>query len=627
MSRAAGWFVAILAVLTACGHQRIEPKGTAFGNFTAVVRSGLEPQDTQDASATVLLIERRGLRAVDPVRARQMWFHPLRVTGHPAADGHTVVVPVRGHRLVALDRKTGTVRWSLSLPGEALTGLSVSGPHVVATVVGGRGVERSQVIALASADGHIRWSRRSAGRFGAPLVAGESVIVPVDDNAVALDLRRGQEIARVAAPGGAGSLDRVVAQRHAVVWAGDNRWIDLGTGVVAAQSLENSYAPTFRSVGGFDPGHDDGERLSWWIRLTHDGSAPREAVLMARRVLMAVRLDADARPVHAHWVHLGDEREAVALDVGHEVVTVVREDGSIVRVSMADGRVVDRLAGLEPVRGALFLDMARQPREAARYRRLPPEAVVAQLAHLLAEPDPRVLPAQRLAADLLWRDMDPDTRDVVVELSRGRLAADGTGTAGPLRSHAIDLVSRPWGQETERSLESIVSALAVEPSFLDDRSQPDLGALAHEAVRTGNPAVIPLLVRHLLHPATPAGDLAEIARALLELDRPEATEGLAEFVLRYRADPEVVQESSAMRWAVEALLARSATGAQDSTVALAGRALAVVAADPFTEAGLRAYIGARLPTDSQWAQDHGRPRSQQSASEDDDVLVLSDSGL
>jgi hypothetical protein len=296
---------------------------------------------------------------------------------------------------------------------------------------------------------------------------------------------------------------------------------------------------------------------------------------------------------------------------------------------MADGRVVDRLAGEQPVRGALLLDLSEEPREAVRYERLPTAVVHGQLARLLADPDPRVLPAQRLAADLLWRDEDPQTRDLVVELARGRVRTEGTEAAGNIRSHAVDLVAQAWGPGADRgsarSLATILSALAVEPSFLEDRVQEDLGALAHGAVRQGDPAVIPLLVRHLLHPGTAASDVAEIARALRALDRPEATEGLAEFVLRYHADPEVVHESDAMRSAVDALIARVEIGAGDASEALAARTLVELVDDPFTEAGLQAYIAARLPAH---ARDHQRHEPTSPAeSQDDDVLVLSESEL
>ncbi len=590
------WLVAMTVLLPACAGRLSRTDAEAHGNVSAVLASSkpaLERETRAKPHPTVVLVERSGVRAIDPNTRRELWFHPLRVLGHPAASRRTLVVPIRGNRVVAIDRATGFVRWSVRLPGEALTGLTVAEPFVVAAVTGDHGKRRSRLVGLSAHDGAVRWMRKSPGRFGVPAAQGRAVFVPLDRQVLAFRTATGRELARVDV---ARPLQAASFSGSNAIGGADNEWVDLGAARITPSRIEDPYAEAFRTVDGIDPGLDDGERLRWWVRIPRDASPPREAVLLSRRAIVAVRLGEGGRAIRTHWLYVSkDKREFVAMHVGRRHVTLVREDGAILRLATEDGQEVDAIKGGEPVRGALLLDLQPDDKP-VRLARPDEEWVVEDVRTLLSDGDPRLLPAQQLVSDVLWRDDQPEHREIVMALASGDLRRESTTAAETLRSHAVDLVARPWGESTGDSVDALLADLSVRTSFLRGEQPHALSSLARRAVKTGDRAVVPHLVAHLLHPATSAPDLAEVARALRDLGHPDAVEGVGTFVVRYHADPEVVYESGAMGHAVDYLLAVAGGPPEAALAAASARGtLDRVLMDPFTDPQLRDYIRVRLP--------------------------------
>jgi len=323
------------------------------------------------------------------------------------------------------------------------------------------------------------------------------------------------------------------------------------------------------------------------VRIGDVDATPRDAVLLARRAVIALRLDRDGRPARARWVHRETAGELVAMDVGRERVVLVREDGAIVQLDAATGRVVDRIAGGEAVRGALVLGTpngSRAPR---------PELSAAQdLLALLDDRDPRLLPAQKLAADLLWRDPDAVVRAHVRALAGGSIRGDTRADSVALRQHALGLVAEPWGREESGERELLLARLRARPSY-SAGAQTGVAEAARAAIGSGAPDVVAELGGWLLHPGTAASDLVEIVRALAEIDDPSAIETVATFVQRYHADTVVAYESTALVLAAEWLADHAAAGS--TAAALRAReVLAALVADPLCEAQLRATISRRL---------------------------------
>ena len=588
-----------LAVLGLSGCARTLPAhAEVHGNFLAAVDEGdparVRRHAPEAGGALVVLVERTRVVAIDPIHARVRWTLPVVVTGHPVASASTVYLPVRGQQLVAVDRKTGIERFHTQLPGEALTGLAVSEPWIVATMLDPAKHGPAQILGVSTDDGDVRWQRRAQARLGIPDVVGSVAVLPIGDQVTALRLDTGREVARLDV---AAARDRDVALERVThrggMWfvGSDTRWVRLGVPGSRgdAEQLSRAYAQAFRTVDGVDAGHGDDERLRLWLRMSNIDTTPRDAILLSRRAVVALRLDNEGLPIRARWVHVEEKGELVAMEVVDDRVVLVREDGAIVQLSDDDGRVVDRVAGDEPVRGALII--GAPPRPHGNLRRADDPDVLADLHALLLEPDPRLLPAQRLAADLLWRQDEPRVRASVRDLAHGRLRSDDAPETLVLRDHAIELTGTRWGSGSSADVEAVVAALRRRPGFGEDGSDGFADSI-RAALRTGRPSVVHELTALLLHPGTSAEDLVEIVDALAVLQDPSAVDGVATFLRRYHADESIVKESPVLFAATRLLLTQAEGDARESSEARA--VLRAVADDPLCEPHLRAFIATGL---------------------------------
>lgn len=571
--------------LGACGH-RLAEHAPDHGNVVAHAEETTDNARVHEQPLVVLIEEQR-VRAIDPKTARTVWSRSMQVTGHPVANATTIYFPVRDHRLVAVDRLKGTVRFTAELDGEALTGLAASPQWVVATVLGGSKGSRGQLVAMTAHDGHVRWRHESSASLGVPAIAGPVVVVPTNDQVAAFRLRGGREVARQTVHSDA-PLERVVLNGKAWLVGGGTTWHELGSGG-KIRSVDGIDAPIFPPVAGFDPGHDDGERLRVWLGWSREGAA-RDAIMLGRRAVIGFRFDGEGRPSHARWVHSERDRELVAMQVLGDDVYLVAEDGAIVVLHADTGEVRDRIRGGDAVRGALVLGPAQRRPSTGREA-----GAEADLAALLADPDPRMLPAQRLAADLLWRSDDADVRGAVLALAAGRTRPETTEAADTLRDHAASLAGSQWGTGTADDVRALVAAIERRP----DRSAPSETELAERstairgAARTGSPEVVRALTDLLLDANTPPFELVEVVQTLDEIGDPAAVTAVARFVRRYHADQAVAYESPALQGAAQLLL-RHVGGEDADAATLARDALESAAADPLCEPALRAFISRGL---------------------------------
>lgn len=584
------------AVLGVVGCARTLPAhADAHGNFLAVTSEPEVRAPRRGAPVEqplVVLVERTRVVGIDPIGAMVKWSVPAIVTGHPVASATSIYLPVRGHQLVAIDRKTGAERFHVQLPGEALTGLAVSEPYIVATVLDPSKKGRARILGLSTEDGDVRWQRRSPTRLGIPDVVGDIAVLPVGDQVAALRVDSGREVARLdiaAARDREVALERVTHRRDMWFVGSDAKWVRLGVpgSKGEAQQLSRTYAQAFRTVDGIDAGHSDDERLRLWLRMSNTDTTPRDALLLSRSAVIALRLDTEGLPVRARWVHVERKGEIVAMEVVDDRVVLVREDGAIVQLADDDGRVLDRIAGDEPVRGALVL--GTPSRDHGNTKRRDDPEVLADLVALLSEPDPRLLPAQRLAADLLWRHDDPRVRKTVRDLALGRVRPGDEPEVLVLRDHAIELTRTRWGSGSSKEVEAVVSALHARPAF---RTDVDVRESVQAALRTGRPSVVPELTALMLDPGTSAEDLVAIVEALGQLGDPGAVDGLATFLQRYHADESIVKESPVLFEAAKLLLEHA--GGESAASSVARTALWAVADDPLCEPHLRAFVATGL---------------------------------
>ncbi len=588
MSRA--FVLALALAFSGCAKDRLPVRAPIHGNLFAESTSNADRLRMARAAAAlplVVLVERKRVVAVDPIHAKTRWIHKLEVTGHPVGGARTVVLPA-GQRLVGLDRKTGAVRFEVELPGEAISGLALSEPWLVATVLDPQGKAPGQVLGISVDDGHIRWHRRAAAPLGIPDVVGDIAVLAIDDQVVSLRLDSGREVARVDLPRGvrsAGTPPRVV--RRGELWfVGDGaKWVplDVTGGNAVARQLYRTYAPAFATSDGIDAGHGDDERLRLWLRMSRVDAIPRDAILLARRAVIAIRLDGDGVPVRARWVHLERKGELVAMEVTGDRVLVVREDGEVVELAASDGRELTRISGGEPVRGALILGGGLDAR--AGVQRTDDPGSLTDLRQLLTLDDPRLLPAQRLAADLLWRNDDPAVRRTIRRLAKDD--GDGSERAQALRSHAASLLATRWGSGSRTDVADIVAALGKRPVFAPDGVATFAEQIA-AVVRTGGLEAVPELSALLLHPGTSDADVLAILAAFAALEEPAAVRAVERFLRRYHADDVLLRETEAVAEAARVLLGHAK--GEGEAAARARATLREVADDPACDVALRGLI-------------------------------------
>jgi len=584
--------LALVALIAGCAGRVLPADAPEHGNLAAVAADHDTEEAKRESVASglplVVLIERARVVAVDPIHGRERWSLPLVVTGHPVATARAVYLPVRGQRVVAIDREYGTIRFTAQLPGEALTGLAVAEPMLVATVLDPREHRPAQIVGVSTIDGEIRWRRPAAARLGIPEVVGEIAVVGIGDQIAALKIDSGREVARLdvtASYERRAEFERVVHRRGMWFVGSGTRWVDVGARGSGGDmhALARSYAPAFRTVRGMDDGHGDDERLRMWLRWSSIDASPRDAILLSRRAVVAARLDGEGNPLRPRWVHIEEDGELVALEVTGRRVVMVREDGAIVQLDDETGRELSRIGGGQPVRGALVLGAGAPAHR--ELRRSDDPGVHGDLRRLIAEKDARLLPAQRFAADLLWRSDDPQVRAHVLGLARGEITSDAP-QAPTIRDHARALVRTPWGSGTDADTVELLGSLRKRGRF--GLAEPvAFEAPIRAAVRSGSAAVTGELGLLLLDPGTTSDDLQRIVEALTLLDDVRAIDAVARFVARYHADTQIVAESGALHAAARLLL-------QHADDAQAGRrareVLVAVVADPLCEPSLRTVI-------------------------------------
>jgi hypothetical protein len=581
----------MLAVAFGCSGRLLRPDVRPHGNFAAVIARGLADSPEQHGPPLAVLFGEGDAIAVDLRTGETRWRRPIRVLGAPAVSGRRVAVPVRGHRLLLLDADTGATIWDRPLPGEALTGITLNDRRVVATVVTGELDPRSLAVALSAADGRTRWTRRSPILLGVPATLGRQVFVPTSEDVVVLAQGRGREVARMRAPPEVGVLGRVEVHGRKALAAGAHAFVDLHGGGQTVYHIDPHTAPAFRVVDGLDPGVGHSDGVAWTLRPSASAGAPREAVLMARRVALGIRLDIDGRPALARWIHRqSDAHELVAVGVDARIATFVRDDGSILRLDLRDGHVVSQLAARGPTLGAVMVGISPSDDEdeddaAAHDGASTQDALLA----LLEDPDPRLVPAQRLAIELIWRHERPEVRTTLYDLVQGGIRPETDPITEALRDHARAIMVGPWGPSDEATLMELARALAA--ARQGQRQRDDLAGTVSRAVGSGSPVVLDELVALLDQPGLDADELVAITRALRDLGDHRAISGVAAFVLRYHADLDVVDESHAMLYALDYLVAQARDDAVDpSASARAREVLTKLTEDRFTVPSLRAFL-------------------------------------
>ncbi len=535
---------------------------------------------------------------VDPQTGEELWRRPVRAFGPPASVGNAVVVPVYGHRALALDADTGATLWEHVLPGQILTGLDASSRGVIVTALQSdpkerrrprdREQARSIVGGLSMHDGRIRWTRPSNALLGVPAASGKAGFVPSGDRVIAVNLRTGRTLGTRGT--GTTDIDRVERHGETVLASDGDALIDLAIGT--RYDYEQDDAQLFARVDGIEPGLGHHAGVVFRLLPPAGAGAPRDALFLGRRALIFVRLDERGRLARARWVHARiDQREYVDFAAMPDAVLLVRDDGALVHLDRATGRIRREIDGVVAPQGAAFVGRSAPVDD--EDESVDRDTTVALLQGLVEDPDERLLPAQKLALTLLWRDTRPTVRRTVQDLAAGIVRPDDGDATLALMDHADALLGKAWGRGDPQTVQALAEKLA------SNRLRGDaLRDATREAVEGGGAEVFVPLVSLLDQPELEAEELDHVTLALRDISAPETVEGAARFVTQYHADPEIVDASKAIYYLAELLLAHAQPDLPEHTTedatATAKQALEAIVADEFTVPSLRAFVESRL---------------------------------
>ncbi|MGH1343961.1 MAG: PQQ-binding-like beta-propeller repeat protein [Nannocystales bacterium] len=562
------------------------------------MRDAVQPE--KNSSLRLVLFSDAEAVGVDPLSGAELWRRPIRAFGPPVSVGDAVVVPVYGHRAIALDANTGATLWQHALPGQVLTGLDASARGVIVTALQAdpkdrrrprdRETARSIVGGMSMNDGRIRWTRPSNTLLGVPAASGRTAFVPSGDRVIAVSMRTGRTLG-TRSTGGV-ELDRVERHGQTVLASDGDALIDLAVGT--RYDYEQDDAQLFARVDGIEPGLGHHAGVVFRLLPPAGAGAPREALFLGRRALIFVRLDERGRLSRARWVHTRmDQREYVDFAAMPDAVLLVRDDGALVHLDRATGRVRQEIEGVLEPRGAAFIGHSR-PVDGAD-NAVDRDTTVALLQGLIEDPDERLLPAQKLALTLLWRDPRPTVRRAVENVAAGVSRPDDSDATLALLDHADSLLSEAWGRGDPQTVQALAGKLASTKLRGDA-----LRDAALEAVEAGGEAVFKPLVALLDLPELEPEELDHVARALRDISAPQTVEGAARFLTQYHADPEIVDASKAVYYLAELLLEHAQPDLAEHTTheaqATAQAALDAVVNDEFTVPSLRVFIETKLDT-------------------------------
>lgn len=268
------------------------------------------------------------------------WTHQAEVDVLPSLVGDLVLFTAGG-RLIALDLRTGTLRYSVDVGGRRLEGAGSDGQNVVLLLVDKDDARPDQLRALGP-HGEDLHSVTTPTRLGTPAAIDGVGLVPYAHQYVgAFELKSGEFIGRLLYRDGVHTVTS--DERGALLY---------GRGVTEL-SAELANAPDSRSIG-LDPRELPGEP-SWPV----DGSKPRPARANPIALHARVRTDgklhfAENRYISTYyrivsafernshellWTnHL--PQSALGARAGEHDTTICLEDGTVVRVSHEDGGVV-----------------------------------------------------------------------------------------------------------------------------------------------------------------------------------------------------------------------------------------------------------------------------------------------
>jgi outer membrane protein assembly factor BamB len=595
--------ISLLAVVAmGCAVSPFKRAGNA-GDVAAALGRGqappAKPANAAGQNLVFLVLEGTGgprLAAYDLGAAKLLWTQAAEVTTRVAVAGGVLVhgsKPAAGDKSSAIltgrDVTGGAPLWQYVVPpAEKLYGYDIEGGSVYLVVQGSSGrasATSGDVVALDAKTGTIRWRHvLPPGRVGAPAVRGGLIAVPVQSQyVVLLEATAGLEVAQVLSTEEAASFVRSLPE--GMFYGSYGLFLlapSTARGSRQAPGYLRAHLPAFvRPIYWYDHYRPeqavysavDRNRVLWRVSVEGESARFRDDMAFVHHYRFFFGFDAASGTLK--WAYNHPVSDAVASAHTGRAIVFVTRDGEMGALDTASGTrtFAAKLAGDDVVRGATFDAEGFTPAGAGT----PPE-LLPTLASIVGDPDQRFPELKAFAIAELGRLPGRSaTSELLDILKKGGLPAIAYQKA------AEALVGRRDAESTDM----LAAALKLHADYAEGRPAPPVELLARAAGALGSAgrAVVPELVAHLRRPETPAAAAAEIARALAAIG-PEAAEtsipALRDFLTMYRADPIYEADPKPLVALAEALL--KIGGAADRELLL------FVAEEPRSVSGLRAHL-------------------------------------
>jgi outer membrane protein assembly factor BamB len=523
-----------LLVLLACGGGPMrsnefsvdwqDDRGLSIGRIWAQTSTVTAP-----ASADVVVgIAEPGDRIVAlSLASGNKWAFAHALAVRPVVAG-PLVVAAGGGETFALDASEGRLVWKTPTGELALVGAGDDGAVTVVTLRP-PGENRSVLLAVARS-GEVLVHIDTDKRLGIPAVFGSKAFVPWAGQYVSvLDLASGDEQARV-------TLRRQTSRawtQGGALWFGelgftrfDENIHDASAGKASSVDLpakDLPGGPTLMPRGAVPlptvANAQDRVRLYARPAAVSSGAALSDGRWYATYFRLAMGFDAVGGKLA--WVHVHGA-DVLGAAAGSGGVVLCDEQGNVASLDAKTGTVVSKASLGEPVR-ACVVNV-----DAVHFEDAPGSAppLAEQLENALSTDDPQLVEMQQV----LLRDLGP-MPDPSATKTLLRLAAD-VRTPPDLRKDARAALAKRTNGGAD-----LLDALHRHYDYLGDvLLPPPVGPIAQALAGMKDPAGAPLLTAHLLDPATPLADLAQLSEALATLAGPTEAPALRQFFAMYRAN-------------------------------------------------------------------------------------------
>ncbi len=461
------------------------------------------------------------------------WSFTHAIDTRPRLAGPIVVGQGAGE-VFALDAKTGAAKWSTKKVRGKLVGAGADGDVAALTTK----AEDGSHLYVIGAGGSVVGERVTDVELAAPGVAGGTVVVPWKAQFVtAFDARSGDQLAIFSIRNETTRILPIGGE----LYAGQGRLLRLDAALPKAQPADLIGPPKdlpsvvrrelYVAPQQMDPIKATAIDKTFLAgRPTAGGATFEQGKLYGAYYRLLFGLDAtSAKPA---WV-VTNKADFIAAAATRDGVVTIDESGNVLLVAASNGAVTKTLSFGKPAMAAdVEVDGFTVGKgDAPQLTQQIGEAVSLRSADLAT--------AQLFLTQALASIEDEDATLVLLDL------ADDPRAAPVLRDEArAQLATRKNGAA------KMMKRLQRHASFLYDTSAPPVGPIATALALQGKSEAVPLLLSHLLDPATPTKDLVPTALAIATLAQPSDVPMMKRFIEMYRGS---AQGSPAISDAIGAL--------------------------------------------------------------------------